>query len=212
MGGHFLRSTLSGPDWTQSVQDVIFYLNHHYPNLANRLKNNNNNNPAPKFVQTAIREPMTAPHPVMGVRARVGRSRVACVGVCAVSARAGWGRRCFSRALRGGGVGGRVLAGRGWWASRCALLLRGRGAACGRRGRGSLARSLVRSLSLARSLALSLSLSLPGLSGMVHVSDVHHWIKSARSTPPRMFCLLSRAANVRAWAYAHGHVRARERA
>jgi hypothetical protein len=23
---------LSGPDWTQSVQDVIFNLNHHYPN------------------------------------------------------------------------------------------------------------------------------------------------------------------------------------
>ena len=40
------------------------------------------------------------------------------------------------------------------------------------------------SLSLARSLALSLSLSLPGLSGMVHVSDVHHWTKSVGSTPP----------------------------
>jgi hypothetical protein len=26
-----LENTLSGPDWTQSVQDVIFYLNHHYP-------------------------------------------------------------------------------------------------------------------------------------------------------------------------------------
>jgi len=33
---------------------------------------------------------------------------------------------------------------------------------------------------------------------MVHVSDVHHWTKSAGSNPPRMFCLLSRAANVRA--------------
>jgi len=31
---------------------------------------------------------------------------------------------------------------------------------------------------LARSLALSLSLCLPGLSGMVHASDVHHWTKS----------------------------------
>ena len=73
----------------------------------------------------------------------------------------------------GGGVGGSVLAGCGWWASGCALLLRGRGAACGQRGRGwraALSRSLARSLSL--------SLSLPGLSGMVHVSDVHHWTKS----------------------------------
>jgi hypothetical protein len=104
---------------------------------------------------------------------------------------------------------------------------------------------------------------------MVHVSDVHHWTKSAGSTPlecsvsshelqmcvrghmrmgmcvrarvrrcvnrafrnggasadvsrsqshkvgstpPRMFCLLSRAVNVRARAYAHGHVCARVRA
>ena len=45
------------------------------------------------------------------------------------------------------------------------------------------------------------------LSGMVRVSDVPHWTKSAGSTPPRMFCLLSRAANVRARAYAHGRVR-----
>ena len=45
---------------------------------------------------------------------------------------------------------------------------------------------------------------------MERVSDVfHHWTKSAGSTPPRMFCFLSRAANVRARAYAHGHVCAR---
>ncbi len=59
-------------------------------------------------------------------RARVGRSRVACAGVCAVPARAGW-RRCSVGAyvagfrkvaaaagIRGGGsrVGGRMLAGR----------------------------------------------------------------------------------------------------
>jgi len=46
-----------------------------------------------------------------------------------------------------------------------------------------------------------------GLSGMVRVSDVPHLTKSAGSNPPRMFCLLSRAANVRARAYAHGRVR-----
>jgi len=39
-------------------------------------------------------------------------------------------------------------------------------------------------LSLARSLARSLSLSLPGLSGMVRVSDVPYWTKSAGTTPP----------------------------
>jgi hypothetical protein len=71
-------------------------------------------------------------------RARVGRSRVTCVGVCAVSARAGWGR-------------GRV---------------------------GACVAGFRQALSLARSLALSLSLCLPGLSGMVHASDVHHWTKS----------------------------------
>ncbi len=38
--------------------------------------------------------------------------------------------------------------------------------------------------------------------------DVSHWTKSAGTTPPRMFCLLSRAANVRARAYARGRVRA----
>jgi hypothetical protein len=37
---------------------------------------------------------------------------------------------------------------------------------------------------------------LLGLSGMVCVSDVNHWTKSAGSTPPRMFCVLSRAANM----------------
>jgi hypothetical protein len=50
-----------------------------------------------------------------------------------------------------------------------------------------------------------------GLSGMVRGSDVPHWTKSAGSTPPRMFCLLSRATNVRARAYEHGHVCARVR-
>jgi len=70
-------------------------------------------------------------------------------------------------------------------ASGRALLLRGRGAACGQRGRewrAALSRSLARCLSLARSLARAraLSLSLPGLSGMVHVSDVHHWTKSSQ--------------------------------
>ena len=37
------------------------------------------------------------------------------------------------------------------------------------------------------------------------------WVTLSQ-TPPRMFCLLSRAANVRARAYAHGHVCARARA
>jgi hypothetical protein len=49
-----------------------------------------------------------------------------------------------------------VLAGRGWWTSGCVLLLRGRGAACGQRGRAwraALSRSLARSI--ARSLSLS---------------------------------------------------------
>ena len=35
---------------------------------------------------------------------------------------------------------------------------------------------------------------------------------TAGSTPPRMFCLVSRATNVRARTYAHGHVCARARA
>ena len=37
---------------------------------------------------------------------------------------------------------------------------------------------------------------------------VSHWTKSAGTIPPRMFCLLSRAANVRAVAHASGRVRA----
>ena len=37
---------------------------------------------------------------------------------------------------------------------------------------------------VARSIARSLSLSLPGLSGMVRVSDVPYWTKSAGTTPP----------------------------
>jgi hypothetical protein len=59
-------------------------------------------------------------------RARVGRSRVACVGVCAVPARAGWGRGrvgayvagfrkgAAAAGIRGGEsrVGGRMIAGR----------------------------------------------------------------------------------------------------
>ena len=132
-------------------------------------------------------------------RAVAGGVRWGVRGVCAggVGAQPRRGLR-FGRArrrrvgVRGaeGGVGGRMLAGRGRWASGCALLLRGRGEACGQRGRGwraaPLARSLARSLSLARSFALSLSLSLPGLSGMVHLSDVHHWTKSVgyRRQPP----------------------------
>ena len=56
-----------------------------------------------------------------------------------------------------------MLAGRGWWSSGCALLLRGRVRRAGSVGGGggllSLVRSLARSLSLAGSLSLSLSLS-----------------------------------------------------
>ena len=107
--------------------------------------------------------------------------------------------------VRGGGsmVGGRMLAGRWWWALGCTLLLAARAEYGMRvawaRVEGvtlqgfedwtvrcriwagvprslSLTLSLSLSLSLACSLALSrsLSLSLPGLSGMVRVSDVPH--------------------------------------
>ena len=69
----------------------------------------------------------------------------------------------------------------------------------------SLSPSFSPSLSPSRSLARSLSLSLSP-------RTVRNWTKSAESTPPRMFCLLSRAANVRARAYAHGHVCVRARA
>ncbi len=48
----------------------------------------------------------------------------------------------------------------------------------------------------------------PGLSGMVRVSDVPHWTKSAGTTPPPTIpCLLERAASVRPHAYARGRVR-----
>ena len=48
--------------------------------------------------------------------------------------------------VRGGGsrVGGRMLAGLWWWASGCVLLLRGRNATCGRRGRGRQEATLTR--------------------------------------------------------------------
>ena len=59
-------------------------------------------------------------------RARVGRSRVACVGVGAVSARAGWGR----------GRAEALHCRFGRWASGCALLLRVRSAGGGAAVRG----------------------------------------------------------------------------
>jgi hypothetical protein len=42
---------------------------------------------------------------------------------------------------------------------------------------------------------------------MVRISDVPHWTKSAGTIPPRMLCLLERAASVRTHAYARGRVR-----
>ena len=66
----------------------------------------------------------------------------------------------------------------------------GRGSCLRRSGGGSAAggpacsalcshvRHMLLGAGLARSLARSLSLCLPGLSGMVHASDVHHWTKS----------------------------------
>ena len=56
-------------------------------------------------------------------------------------------------------------------------------------------------LSLARSLACSLSLSLPGLSGMVHVSDIHHCTKSGQ--PPLECSVCSHELPM----YVRGHMR-----
>jgi len=125
-------------------------------------------------------------------RARVGRSRVACVEVCAVSARAEWLAAASGPAFRPGAAtaGGRPgSGGRGGRECACRARVVGIGvraaavrAGCGVRATWAGVEGC--SLSLARSLALSLSLSHPGLSGMVHVSDVHHWTKSVGSTPP----------------------------
>jgi hypothetical protein len=54
-------------------------------------------------------------------------------------------------------------------------------------------------------MRMSMRVVMCGLPG-VRVSDVIHSTKSAGSTPPRMFCLVSRATNVRAQTYAHDPV------
>ena len=101
-------------------------------------------------------------------RTRVGRSRVACFEVCAVSERAEWGVAAsgggWTSGERGAGWEGVCLpgAGGGHRGARCCCAggVRRAGSVGGGGGLLSLARSLARSLSLSRSLARSLSLSL----------------------------------------------------
>ena len=104
-------------------------------------------------------------------RARVERSRVACAGVYAVPARAGWGRVNVGAALQGFGRAQRQRVSGAEDAGSVGVCLPGANNVMSRshlrQDARTISRSLARSLPLSLSLSLSLSLLARSLSGRV---------------------------------------------
>ena len=120
-------------------------------------------------------------------RARVERSRVACAGVYAVPARAGWGRVHAGAALQGFGRAQRQRMSGAEDAGSVGVCLPGANNVMSRTHLRQDARALSRSLE--RSLPLSLSLSL-SLSSLARSLSCRHGLR-LQDAPPLESCVRS---------------------